>query len=74
MGAREGERARKREKEALLWSTAGSSGGKLTFIDTRLSEWGRAAVHFQFQPTDWNPPPGPPVSQAPFSEPMVWKT
>lgn len=33
-----------------------------------------AAVHFQFQPTDWNPPLGSPVSQAPFSEPMVWKT
>lgn len=33
-----------------------------------------AAVHFQFQLADWNLPPGSPVSQAPFSEPMVWKT
>lgn len=65
---------RRGEKKVLLWSAMGSNGGKLTFIDTRLSEWGRAAVHFQFQPTDWNPPLGPPVSQAPFSEPMVWKT
>lgn len=32
------------------------------------------AVHFQFQPADWNLPLGSPVSQAPFSEPMVWKT
>lgn len=32
------------------------------------------AVHFQFQPVDWNLPLGSPVSQAPFSEPMVWKT
>lgn len=69
-----GMREKRGGKKGLLWSAMGSNGGKLTFIDTRLSEWGRAAVHFQFQPTDWNPPLGPAMSQAPFSEPMVWKT
>lgn len=33
-------------EKVLLWSAMGSNGGKLTFIDTRLSEWGRRRCSF----------------------------